>query len=107
MPDSDIVSVIGSQKYWILPQETIELSLEPMYPSGTQTQTLDTVTFCPIDFQRIFDAKAKVEIFVLRTQKDAKAIDETEGILSTFASKLAEQNIEPADLVKKIWKTSE
>jgi len=108
LSDSDNVSVIGSQGYWILPEETIKPLQEPMYPSGTQTQRLDTtVTFFPIDFQRMFDAKAKAEFSVLNVQKDAKAIDETEGILSAYASKLAEQNIEPAELVKKVWKISE
>jgi len=92
LSDSDKASVIGDQGYWILSEETFKPLLEPTYPSGTpQTQRLDTVT----------------GFFALSVQKDAKAIDETEGILSAFASKLAEQNIEPAELVKKVWKTSE
>ncbi|MEM3874658.1 MAG: hypothetical protein QXU45_05945 [Candidatus Bathyarchaeia archaeon] len=107
MSDSDVASVIGSQGYWILPEEMIKPLLEPMYPSGTQAQRLDTVTFCPLEFQRMFDTRAKVEFFVLNVPKNMKAIDETEGILSALASKLAEQNIEPVDLVKKVWKTSE
>jgi len=108
LSESNIPSVIGSQKYWILPEEIIEpLLLEPMYPSGTQAQISDTVSFCHPTFQKLFDARAKVEIVILNVPKNMKAIGETEGILCHLAAKMEEQNIEPADLVKKVWKTSE
>lgn len=53
--------------------------------------------------QRVFDEKSKRGFLVLSVQKNEKAIDETEGILSM----LVKQNLETADLVKKVWKASE
>ena len=46
-------------------------------------------------------------IHVFNVPKNPKSIDQTEGILSKFAQKLDEEGIEPTDLVKKAWKTSE
>jgi hypothetical protein len=108
LSDPNISSVIGIQQNWILPEEVIEqILLKPMYPSGTQAQISDTVSFCPLDLQKLFDVKAKAEIVILNVPKNIKAIDETEGILCHLTAKMKEQNMEPADLVKKVWKNSE
>jgi hypothetical protein len=79
---SDVVSVIGTQRNWILPEGTIELVLqEPVYDSGTQAQIGDTVSCCLPYAQRIFDVKSGLQVCVLNVPKNASAIDETEGVL--------------------------
>ena len=108
MSDSDVTSIIGAQRNWILPEETIELVLpELMYNSGTQAQMGDTVSYCLPYAQKIFDVKSGLQICVLNVPKNAKAIDETEGVLHHLAQKLEEQSLEPVDLVKRAWKSSE
>jgi hypothetical protein len=108
LSDSDIVSFIGDQRNWILPEETIELVLpEPTYLSGTQSQIGATVSFCLPYAQNIFDAKSGLRICVLNVVKNTRAIDETEGILDQFARELEEQSLQPVDLVKRAWKSSE
>ena len=109
MSNSDTETVNGPQGYWVLPEERIELPLlEIEYPSGTQAQTSDSFTYCPYPFARtIVDAKTGLLVCVLSEPKDAKAIDETEGILSHLARDLEEENLEPVDLVKRAWKSSE
>lgn len=107
MSDSDVLSVIGSQKYWILPEETINLVIpEFTYTSGSKPEFNDTLSFYTTNIQRIFDIKSRSEICVLYVQKNIKAIIETEGILKHLARKLKKQHIEPVDLVKRAWKTS-
>ena len=44
---------------------------------------------------------------MLSVPKDLGAIDQTEGILSDLTRQFEEQGIEPVDLVKRAWKTSE
>lgn len=108
MSDSNALSILGSQRYWNLPEEIIDLDVpEFTYPSGTRAEFNDTVSICITHFQRIFDAKSGLEIYVLNVPKDLRAIDETEGILKNLSQKLKDQNIEPVDLVKRAWKTSE
>lgn len=108
MSDSDVLSIIGSQRYWILPEEIIDLAIpEFTYPSGTQAEFSNTLYIHITPFQRIFDARSGLEICVLNVPKDLRAIDETAGILKHLSRKLKDQNIEPVDLVKRAWKTSE
>lgn len=108
MSDSDVLSVLGSQKYWILPEEIIEVvPPEPTYSSGTQAKISDTVSFCIPSTQRVFDVKSELEIYVLNIPKDVRAIEETEGILKHLAEELEDHKIEPVDLVKRAWKTGE
>lgn len=49
----------------------------------------------------VFDERSKATFLVLNVQKDERAVDETEGILSALVG----QDIETADLVKKVWKS--
>jgi len=108
LSDSDVVSIIGAQGNWILPDRTIEPALpEPIYPSGTQAQIGDSVSYCIPYAQGMFDAKSGLQVCVLNVPKNAKAIDETEGVLSHLAQELEEQSLEPVDLVKRAWKSSE
>jgi len=108
LPDSDIVSIIGTQRNWILPEETIEIVLSELtYNSGTWAQIGDTVSYCLPYAQNIFDEKSGLQICVLNVPKNARAIDETEGVLHHLAQELGEQSLEPVDLVKRAWKRSE
>lgn len=108
MSEPDIESIVTTQEYWILPEKNIEPTLtEPIYPSGTQAQIRDSVSYCVPCAQRMFDAKSGLQVCVLSVPKNARAIDETDGVLSYLAQELEEQSLEPVDLVKRAWKSSE
>jgi hypothetical protein len=108
MSDSDVLSILSAERYWILPEETIELPLsETTYPSWTKAQVSDSFSCCFPFAQEIFDVKSGLQICVLAVAKNAKAIDETEGILSYLEHELQERDLEPVDLVKRAWKSSE
>ena len=108
MSEPDIESFVTTQEYWILPERNIEPALpEPTYPSGTQAQIGDSVSYCVPCAQRMLDAKSGLQVCVLNVPKNARAIDETEGVLSHLAQELEEQSLEPVDLVKRAWKSSE
>jgi hypothetical protein len=49
----------------------------------------------------------KAEITILNVPKNIKAIGETEGILCHLTAKMKEQNMEPEDLVKRVWKNDD
>jgi len=57
--------------------------------------------------EKILDPKSGLYIYILKATKDSQVIDRTEGILSDILQKLDEEGIEPIDLVKRAWKTSE
>ena len=108
MSESDIESFVTGQEYWILPEKNIEPDLpEPKYHSWTEAQIGDSVSYCVPCVQRIFDAKSGLQVCALNVPKNARAIDETEGVLSHLAQELEEQRLEPVNLVKRAWKSSE
>jgi len=104
----DVVSFIGTQRNWIIPESVVELDLTDVdYASGTEGTSIGTVTLTTPHPQRIYDPKSGLQICILDVPKDARSIDQTEGILSKFERKLTEEKIEPVDLVKRAWKSSE
>ena len=108
MSNCDVISVEYNQGNWVLPQERVDLdSVQPAYASLTEANLSGTVSSFGISVQRVFDSKSGLEICVLSVPKDLGAIDQTEGILSDLTRQCEEQGIEPVDLVKRAWKTSE
>lgn len=98
---------IGDQGSYIIP-DLMPITLpEPQYTSGTSGQNIDTITLSPPCPQRMLDTKSGLHICVLNIPKDVSALDQTDGVLSYLTQQLEEQNIEPVDLVKRAWKTSE
>jgi hypothetical protein len=58
-------------------------------------------------FLRTLDEKTGRYIHILDVSKDARFLNETEGILKELNERLNEEGIDTPDLVKKAWKTSE
>lgn len=102
------VSYIGIQRNWTIPTNFIEQEFEETeYPSVTEGTGATTISLSSQSIQKIFDPKSGLQIYVLNVPKDAKAIKQTAGILARFEKRLAEEHVEPVDLVKRAWKTSE
>lgn len=104
----DVASFIGTQRNWIIPESVVVPNLADVdYASVTDGTSLGTVTVTTPHPQRVYDPKSGLQICILNVPKDARSIDQTEGILSKFEKKLADEKIEPVDLVRRAWKTSE
>ena len=102
-----VASFIGPQRNWILPRIPPTRREPQEVQSGIVGQDFSTVSPSSPVPERLYDLKTGMYIHVLNVPKNPKSIDQTEGILSEFAPKLDEEGIEPADLVKRAWKTSE
>jgi len=74
---------------------------------AAKNETLENTSELSAFPKRIFDARSGLYVYVLNARKDPGSVDRREGILSDFARKLDEERIEPTDLVKRAWKTSE
>lgn len=108
MSNCDAIYLEYDQGYWVLPEKIEYLeSVQLAHPSSTEANLSGTVSSFGVSLQRVFDSKSGLEICVLSVPKDLAAIDQTEGILSDLTRRCEEQGIEPVDLVKRAWKTSE
>jgi hypothetical protein len=108
MSSYDVMYVEYDQGYYALPERIGNLdSVQPYYASLTEADLSRTVSSFGVSLQRIYDSKTGLELCLLVFPKDLAAIDQTEGILRDLTHQYEEQGIDPVDLVKRAWKTSE
>ncbi len=103
------VTYIGMQGSYVIPIpiRIPEIMPEPLFASVTGAQNADTVSLSSQCLQKIYDPKSGLHIWVLSFPKDARALDETEGILNHLAPQLEKEGLDSVKLVKRAWKTSE